>query len=487
MLKALLTLALSPDILSKPKSPICHPAHANFLIDLRARWNTAGFAERAFLHTFLQVIATVEDGGAWTSKAVQNFIQELCYSDFPSFIQLLNACASAPADNPQTKAETKTIDSREPIHTLLLKWITMGFDHYLSWSMDGFVEPCMIAETSEAVLDFVKSSLASDSDHRTALSEASETLPELQDPILSFATHWLRTSDSVNPTDLSFVVNKLRKVVPHTSTYTRLVAKIFSSLSFAEGQEALHVFSQVLRSFGLLRLEASMLACTLRHIERSECERILLINNNVDQIRNYRHRLMDLVDDAEKRCFGRDPIASNLNMTPTPHDTLDRGDREWQWEATIGCWVRNAQPSAKKKREVKGDHRLRSLTFSLRHSDRTSLRRGSWRQPTRSDSGSCLRRRSDEYHSESTGEFNGTRPPLLSKQTNFVSLLADATSKRASLHTERRDHIELGSSPPPESECDPRDSWESQPNFPPSDDFLNLFAHPQSSPVAVRR
>jgi hypothetical protein len=468
VLRALLFVALSPAS-TGASPPICHPAHSVFLLELRTRWLGDGFPDQAFCRIVVEVLHAVQSSEAWECKAVYKLAKDICGSDFLSFMELVGGCTNVALeldDSNRGKITAKRSKQQDNtrvamrLWTRIRQWLDIACDHSITtedpreWSL----------ENSDAVYAFLELSLSCLHHDICSVDNADTIHVDLQGAIVCLATLWLSSPFILN-SQTDSIINRLREITPRSSTYVTLVTKIFVKLSLDLGQSKLWSFAAILRLHDLLHLEASLWACALCHIELPTPEHLFRSSN---KIREYRDHLIDLVDDAEHRCFGVGVPSPGSPHTPSGHAKVDdsgstagRLNCEWQWEATLRCWVRkdNGHPSFKKRRKIE-------------HAEALSL------SGSRS---SCLR-----HSAGITVHTRDMRLPLQPSSSNFTSLLVDAFSQRTVLHDIREKKTQVGdlrrqrkslSSPSLDSHNNEHQEVISLP----SDDLLDLFICEASS------
>jgi hypothetical protein len=506
VLRALLFVAFSP-VSTCARPPICHPAHSVFLLEHRTRWIGGGFSDQAFCRIFVEVLDAAQSCEAWGCKAVHKLAKNICGSDFFSFMELASGCTSMASEldfSDRRKIRATMLKQQNTSYvamrlwTRICQWLDIACDHYITaeeWSM----------KNSDAVYAFLELSLSSGLHHDICTVDDADILyADLQGAIACLATHWL-SSCSILKSQTDSIVRRLREITPRSSTYVTLVTKTFAKLSLSLSQSKLRSFAMVLRLHGLLRLEASLWACALHHIELPAPEHLFESSNRMEEIREYRDCLIDLVDDAEHRCFGVDTPSPDSCHMPSSHAKIDasgstasRLNCEWQWEATLRCWVcrDNDHPSAKKKRKAEPAETLclsESRSFHLRRTASIAVQNPSGTTGiTRTGNmegslawGSVRRRSSSQSGGEYSTHTRGMRLPLQPSSSNFTSLLADAFSQRTVLRdirektTQGRDiksrlNIQpICLSPTPASSLSNNSEHEIMTL--PSDDLLDLF------------
>ncbi len=121
----------------------------------------------------------------------------------------------------------------------------------------------------------------------------------------------------------------LRKVAPSPSTYEVLVEYVFvSHANFRHSKAQLQEYSTALHTHNLHQLHASILSCILCHVDR------LLGSLCIEKAEAmaYQQELIELVDDAEKRCFGTEDNGDGHFVW----ETEDNGDGHFVWEPIVG-------------------------------------------------------------------------------------------------------------------------------------------------------
>lgn len=500
-LRSLLLVAFSPISTSSTSSRLSHPAHTTFLLDLRTRWVNGRLPDPAFLSIITEVLSSTQDVDLWTSKAVKKLAHSFCNTNIPLFMRFLCVCWSTATETAalRSKSHRNRSSNLTQLHNQLYKWVTLVVNQFPFATNSGVVLH-LTAEDSDAILGFLITCLTSSLAFK-AIHNGDTSLGDLQGAIISLTTHWLTGPfPSVYPSDLAFVVDRLGVVTPQTSTYDTLMQGLFSDLDFHNGLQALFGIAEALKSHKLLCLEASMWSCALRHIELPENERHFITIHSADSFNQYRHQLIDIVEDAERRCFGQ----SVLSLTLTPNKNRKRTgtvvsgeasvNHGWKWEAMVGSWIHGSarQPSVK-KRKFEENHWLRS-TRLRHHSSRYSLdgrvkttsrraklmvdrpkptlnkennvgsadgdtqkgigqlaplfrsqtqrrlysRRHSWVAPSNPE---CMERNNDLSLEEDSFDDRGTvdiaQTPLVQRPSNFTSLIADALTRRTELHASR--------------------------------------------------
>ncbi|KAK0213022.1 hypothetical protein DFS33DRAFT_90051 [Desarmillaria ectypa] len=287
LLGALLVLVLS-------STQICHPSHSDFFTELRGRWCAGvGHTEKTFLQTMGNCLLTIRTANIWLSKPVDRFLHSAPVDFF-----VRAACIVIEFVIRERCDEQSSMD-------LSRKLIRSIYRHFLPLEQ----------LYHDAILDLIVFCDELDTDRGQ-----SGWIQELRCAVACVGTQLLpKCKNSHRHPLLAY----LRKVVPLPSTYGVLVERIFvSSANFRHTKAQLQEYSTALRAHNLCQLHASILSCILCHVDR------LLGSPCIEKAEAmaYQQELIELVDDAEKRCFG----------------TEDSGDSQFVWEPIVGCWIRSS-------------------------------------------------------------------------------------------------------------------------------------------------
>ncbi|KAJ7647504.1 hypothetical protein FB45DRAFT_893610 [Roridomyces roridus] len=255
---------------------ICHPSHSDCLVDLCRRWTRAGQPTTGFVRILAETLVSIARPALWRCRALGSLARDLHRQDAVLDLagQLLDGCH-----------DTVLMDQ-------LNKWVNyspISPPHPHDWSPR---------------FDFL---------------EHSSTL-------ICWATHSL----SFPTPSPESVCRLLEDVSPTVTTYDLLIKASFGIERELDSKAILQAYSARLRAENLLLLESSMWACALRFVDTS-----MDVDCCKKDMRLYREELMDLVEDAERRCFG-----SGRQGCPDA----------WRWEEIAGCWVESASPARKKAR-----------------------------------------------------------------------------------------------------------------------------------------
>lgn len=450
LLQALLFCAVRP---TPVIPPLCHPLHSSFLLDIEGQWTCAGFSKYQFTVILLTALGTVTSADAWASKAVEAFGKAASKTHFRSFLDLAIALVDFISRQVQVCDQQKEdMPKVEGLLRSLCGWVNVLSESY--FSLDGVNVALEDCHSLSELISVICSLLISTQALGISTSNLSTS-------VLKISTQWQVFFPKAAHTGR--VVQSLRRLVPETTAYSHLIHSVYSSGNLRDCHKMLHTYASALRSNGLLRLEASLWACALRHLERPGPDDIIS-NINPAHLEDYRQRLIHIVDEAESRCFGgpNPSLAMGSQSLPLNPIQPEEGKLEsltpvtvlnchWEWESAIGCWMRKCDtrspPKKRRRMAVDVSCTVKEVRSSVNHKRFVS-------------------------------------PPLESPSHNFSSLLADAFTKRANLHQKptRRDSIRTSTVLTNDKHRPPSCPALSRQDHLPSDDAMDLFTYPQSSP-----
>ncbi|KAF9007996.1 hypothetical protein BDQ17DRAFT_1422654 [Cyathus striatus] len=449
LLPVLLIYAISPSN-SSASPPICHPAHATFLQDLLDQWLSAGFSDTVFLHSLSVALQDAPNLDVWHCKSLSKLVKSVSRTNLSWVLHLLCNLTNTIAAHVESTVLNPSI-----IDTLLAKlsaWMRLCCDRYISYSPAEF-SACIRCEVYQLLLQggslgFPQWEIA---------SQSSVNLQDIPDSFVSIATSWLSFSnDLLHKSQATIVANKLKKVKPRPFTYKDLVRCLYSNQTIGDCCSSFQSFASSLRSHGLLELEASLFACALHYVDEPKYEALLTTNNQPDQVKMLKRKLLNWVEDAEKRCFGPSDILVSQcipNVNGLPRRSLPNlgAGSGWIWESSIGCWIRSSPA-----------------------------------KPSKSDGG-CHRTKRRHRHDPQRRSLHDIKSHKINclegEKTTFKSLLANALSNRVSLHSFS---VEDSDDPQNLVACIVGNGYEDKcaaEAHAQSDDLLDLFAYNTSSPV----
>ncbi|KAJ7782868.1 hypothetical protein B0H16DRAFT_1494687 [Mycena metata] len=320
LLERLLQVAVSPIADANSPLRLCHPAHSNYLFDLLLKWNGAGRPPTGFIGILTTVLVQAARPELWSCKALTRFARGLQQQDFRSFMDMASQLVgSLVADEPHETLIRKhrTFGAEESSLTVQLnKWLNYSSpfppSEHWPWIFE-FLEQCRQSGVHRNIADPLAATVA------------------------CWATHYLSITA---PADDTCLHQLLKEISPTVTMYNHLIEKSFgirqtTPPKLEEIRDILQAYACCLRAKGLLLLEASLWACALRFTETSKD--LLGPCVSREKIARYREELMDLVDDAERRCFGR--LGSSPCQALRPR---------WEWEKSLGCWAERDLPPTKK-------------------------------------------------------------------------------------------------------------------------------------------
>jgi len=311
------------------------------------------------------------------------------------------------------------------------KWATIALDRLLSFDAVSLESGAVVGD-SVAITECLVSMLTLGV--RPGESGLDPLKADICEVNLCLATWWMVSLSSSVAPDVTPLVRRLKDALPKPSTYTPLIEKIFLKASLDSAQAELKSVTWVLRSQGLVRLEASMWGCALHQVEVPSCERLLSTRSSAEEIKKYRDQLVQAVEDAEHRCFGMKAVEARkpqpVVKTPISKNGVHLPKSVWRWEAMVGCWIRKMDDPtpARKKRKlecVPSQRRARHRAShpSLRSTPRNRIPRLSL-EPLKT-----RERHKADRPEERKGPFDD-----MSNSFNFASLLSDALANRTVVH-----------------------------------------------------
>ncbi|KAJ7675103.1 hypothetical protein B0H17DRAFT_1081797 [Mycena rosella] len=384
---------------------LCHSAHSNYLVDLAQKWKGAGRPTGAFVRILTETLVKAARPELWRCKALGKFVRELHNHDFHSFFGMVGELVSSIDDIQPDKPhrnESRGLHKCGPFRTEEISFADQ-LNRWLNYSSPfGLSHP----QDSTPIVEFLE---------RCRQSRVHQNADSLGATVVCWATHYL--SEGALSADI------------HTAI-SRFGVNETSMGRLQDSRVILQTYASCLRAEHLLLLEASLWACILRFVEAS-----LGHWGTEKEVGLYREQLIELVEDAEQRCFGLSELRPR-SLDPCSKAT----EFEWRWEEIPGCWVQCHLPVAKK---VKRHHQLED---DCRHN-------------------LCP-------HNDSS-----------SFELSFKSLVSSALSNRTKLHG----HLKRVPQPDPGRRArppllPPKPTWTTET---PSDDALDLFAYAKSSPSSV--
>ncbi|KAF8626822.1 hypothetical protein AX15_004655 [Amanita polypyramis BW_CC] len=435
LLRALFTVACNKDTTSNP--PICYPAHRTYLVDICKYWTSFSLTTQGFTRVLLEVVRTAADPTPiWTCNAFATLMPNLAKNDMTSFVTCVDELLGSLS---KIDFSSTTLEQRQP----LLAALGVAYRHLLSQDHDQDMDwiPVLLRHLGSLTVP-------------TKQAGSVDIVLDAISALICLATHWLskRPPESMlhQSAQVEYLLDNNK---PRPTTYNVILSPIAASGDLQKLKESVQLYTITLRSHGLLHHEASLWACALRQAESPAVEQMLSIHSDAKSVKTFCLELIDQVEEAERRCFGRQRLPLSLKDDNACGTRRRRSsDGTWCWDATFQCWYRaqDDEPSLKKLKKDSG------RSYSTRYSCPTLPVIHSKSLPE------C-----GTMESESDSSPTGLQSE--SPGTNFATLLCRAILNRTVLHPKRRSEDRVDSSPPewtmrtmPLADMD-------------SDDALNLF------------
>ncbi|KAI6044684.1 hypothetical protein EDC04DRAFT_2936428 [Pisolithus marmoratus] len=452
----------NPSCLSlAPSSP-----HDTYLVDLHTRW-ISGYKKQKSAHdmppfttsAFCQAVlsAFTLSGSpplpAW--NAFIKLVHTVSRQDVDSFIRVISAFATFLFSSGLHRLRT---GDRSPVagnvcirelQLQLVEWLHDLWDSLApSWS-----EPDLLSSQGLYLLVDVLENCCTASSNDDGKFAAGNTLPDI---VTVFATQTLIHFEDFGDRLASI----LQGINPVPTTYHRLVLYLNQPEDTHESQvfseyfmSQLRMYSSVLCSRKLLKLDASLWACALSYFERTIKTPL---QGNSSLLAEYRRKLIDNVDAAERRYFGQTqpssspPISFPQRVKGGRRPHLRKPSGHWEWEEMVGCWVRTT-PVHKQKRLLGDDQsssQVRSLRRVVREKQTPNVRFASVSRVSRNTSQrssqlpSCKLSDSDMREYDDTKVACSAYSPRCGRSSkrsriSFSTLLADAQTNRVVLHAKK--------------------------------------------------
>lgn len=464
LLRALLVASISPPGTPNYPSPITHPSHSSYLVDLCAIWSAGQasvinnerqvYTPRVFVNILVDVLTESHLSDAWTCKSLAKFVRSIRKHDFASFVHVAAGLVDTISHNAGGayamggKGKSRESAGVDKMRDRLNKWLACMHDG--EWRN---LEYCSeVPADMYTVTEFLRQ--ARWSELHILRTKMGCTISEIPDSIICLTTYCLAmiAPQSSNKADYRDLIELLSETKPITSTFDDLVRSVLNDeddfLSLPQGwhedvMRKLHLYSAPLRSNLLLKLEASLWACALRYVE---CNYFLGLSYR-EEADVLKKQLIEAVDEAEMRCFGSKALGQTPAVQAYNRDLGQSPGGEWEWEEMVGGWIRRS-PIAHKPRlgsETSLPHSKRVLRSRLLLLMRRPPISAS---PTPSSSSSAIFSRSSTHDTsesfsdncdanEEEKDVNPAKKPRLSPRiSNFTSILADAQMNRTILHEE---------------------------------------------------
>ena len=308
ILHALFALALSP---ARSFPPLTHPAHTSWLTELCASWTARAhpyYNYRSFARLLVDALLAAKCAETWTCKATNKIAAELREKDLAAFVHLpIGLCQTVMALTGRKRRGKGT--NPEPVDTLALRTRLSQWIRQLSGNV-LLEDQEQSTDAHNAALDFLVSVrhlwLRFPVSARWQNEDGEVNVDgDIHASVVCLATHLLtHFLRFCTAEEECVLVGLLNNLAPKPDTYASLVTHIFSAKAGGE-IEALAAYTAVLKERVLLRCEASLWSCALTHLDLDlgvGCIGTSIASKT--ERAETRAKLIELVDDAERRCFG---------------------------------------------------------------------------------------------------------------------------------------------------------------------------------------
>ncbi|KAI0958276.1 hypothetical protein AcV7_004139 [Taiwanofungus camphoratus] len=468
LLRMLFREALQPTFTSTSACPLTHPAHVNYLVNLRAMCNRHGVSDCTFTKIFIDVMTENPTGrvNAWQSRAVTTFAREISISDHRAFMCFCEGLAQSIADLETLRLKTrgKRKQTEQCVYEFALrgdlaKWINIILQpgYGSSASMEVWFAPS--TEDYQAMIDFLV--------HIARLELHVPYLPptskehSLTDAIVcltNFCWSHAHAQTWLSPSDNDILCDIMRDAPMNSKTYDLLAAlafvvplgpgKIFTRTE-AVLLKLLNViqngrlplidgFASALRSRRFFFHEASLWSCTLQYLERCSegspppwfiCD--WWPEPEIDALRK---TLVKGTERAEARCFRTNPGTGPYAISGPNGQPFDPA--EWEWEDMIQCWVRKLPENEYERRPSKKRRLSSSSSTLVADGDRRLTRlRSESRKSSAALSGTLVRGR-NEAAERPPRSHAGARRGLARSKSAPDGILDKCRRRRSSLDSD---------------------------------------------------
>ncbi|KAH0827572.1 hypothetical protein J3R83DRAFT_4295 [Lanmaoa asiatica] len=366
----LLNIILAQAFLSSNSSyppPITHPTHANYLLDLHAKWTTGNkpsgtspgsllFTTSAFCQAVLDTLSQTSSYNSrilWTSKVLNKLLHTVESCDIDSYILIIRTLSRSfweisGSSLDSIRDEAHLVVLRNKLSELMSNLLDLLFAQCDSHS--SLLTPSRIYAAIDILYDCRAARLH-------CLRMPTPGCPiDLQDIVITLTAHILVAfRNSINNSD--HLVAILDDSSPVPTTFSKLMvyfSRLQESQAFEDFVEAflaeLKMYSSAFRSEKLFGLDASLWACALHHFDTSIASSEKASSTLVTR---YKRQLMEAVDAAERRCFGGDvdssPVVSSIRSNRAKRTRRGRLSGHWEWEDMVGSWIRKTPVHKKQK------------------------------------------------------------------------------------------------------------------------------------------
>ena len=475
LLDAILDYAFETSSSSSPRIS----NHRRFLVDLYYNWITR-FPSSTFVRLTTAALRRASSDSVWTSKATRRLVRKLVRYDHAVLSIITDGLRGAISTHKSASKPVSSLDEQ------LRDWLYFCVE--VCTSPIRLTSEGLLSLQHQELLDTIVEHHRSCS-YQTGTEDCDGNLPLHihGDAVVCLYSLWL-ASGSRQPSPDDSLHTQVQQYSPPSSTFALLCSHLLRTKSLSECEEILVVLSSIFMNHNLPRLDASLWACALSHTEEKEIEQILIGKNERDSVRDFRSRLADCVDEAEKECFA--PSRNGLISDEAPEISNQDLDitSNWCWEASVECWF---QKNARTQRDIQATPKRRKISHLSPHkpilprSFRCSVT-STARNSASEESLLCFSTQNLDELKESFGNTSNTREAPAS----FISLLSNALSSRTSLRIEHHKAIQddLSDDSRAVSEemdwnDDDSDTDDISIDHATSEDHLDLFRIPGTSPL----
>ncbi|KXN93405.1 hypothetical protein AN958_00331 [Leucoagaricus sp. SymC.cos] len=476
---------------------ISNPAYRKFLVNLYADWNTR-FSSSTFVRLVTVALQRSPSEAVWTSKATRRLARKLGRYDTTTLPTLLTGLMEVVFTRRRSSKSTSQLEIQ------LREWFILCAEICIASVCDS--PGALVSNLNQNLLEGVIGYL-----HSRVSYSAMEGGPDdpcayvFSDSMACLYILWL-SSGKREKSDDDAVHARFQHLTPSSDMFNPVCNYLLRNKSLSDCEDILLTLSSTCLDHDLPKLKASLWACALHHIEETEIEHININRNGRESVRSFKLRAVDYVEEAERGCFestlppplsrewgrnagrGFEGFSPHFNRTQdAPADRWPRNDGHNQDDV----------PSTPKRRKI-----TQHTSPSPPHLD-ISRRFPSYTSTDTNTNGGPIRRLS--FPAERLHNFCASPDPpateLCTHPLPFLSLLGKALSSRASIHVEseklvRNHHGNKSTSisgtaidvvedndDSSDSDDDDIDDVGKIIDHAPSEDHLDLFRIPVSSPI----
>lgn len=307
LLESLLLLSFSPESSNTHTPYICHSAHSGYLVGLKISWVQGKLPLTSFLRIVGESLTLADTPASWSSPAFIRLVHDTCLDDSYHLFRVGSSLVDAMGHRTLLGKDEVSLSMRSPLHNWLC-CISGPLRRDLSlWNYEDIAE----------FLDTCKHANAK-SWHTKSIVEP-HPYQNLMGLIVSMATQCILPSSQLPPFCQQAAVSFLKDITPLTSLYDHLVRLDLSPIIHLDNfvnkvQQRVKEYQTALRRLNLSTMEHSLLSCFLHHTENLQSTSTH--QHTVPSLNVYRHELIEAIEEAEKRCFGKAKLWEVGSDTP---------------------------------------------------------------------------------------------------------------------------------------------------------------------------